>query len=105
MRQCYDFAVNAVGHDKDAGEIWSEYIKFIHNGPTDGPPGAAEGAAQAATRINDLRKLYRRAVQIPLMNVEKLWQDYVRFETETSKQTVRDVTFGVNPVSDDCVCA
>ncbi|KZT38712.1 hypothetical protein SISSUDRAFT_985867 [Sistotremastrum suecicum HHB10207 ss-3] len=91
MRQCYDFAVNAVGHDKDAGEIWSEYIKFIHNGPTDGPPGAAEGAAQAATRINDLRKLYRRAVQIPLMNVEKLWQDYVRFETETSKQTVKDM--------------
>lgn len=92
MRQCYDFAVNAVGHDKDAGEIWTEYIRFVQSAPTENPNGGPETAAQAATRINDLRKLYRRAVQIPLNNIEKLWMDYHKFEQDTSKQTVRTIS-------------
>lgn len=91
MRQCFDFAVNAVGHDKDAGQIWTEYIQFVQSAPSDNSNGGSETAAQAATRINDLRKLFRRAVQIPLTNIEKLWTDYVKFETDTSKQTVRIV--------------
>lgn len=88
MRQCYDFAVNAVGHDKDAGELWSEYIQFVQTAPVGNPNGGAETTAQAAMRVNDLRELFKRAVQIPLTNIDKLWTEYVKFETDTSKQTV-----------------
>lgn len=38
--------------------------------------------------MDALRKTYQRAVQIPLNNVEQIWQDYNQFENNMSKMTV-----------------
>lgn len=40
--------------------------------------------------MDALRKVYHRAVQIPLENVEVLWKDYESFENGLNKITVRD---------------
>lgn len=38
--------------------------------------------------MDALRKTYQRAVQIPLNNVEQIWQEYNQFENNMSKMTV-----------------
>ena len=38
--------------------------------------------------MDALRKTYQRAVQIPLNNVEQIWQEYNQFENQMSKMTV-----------------
>jgi len=40
--------------------------------------------------MDALRKAYHRAVQIPLDNVEKLWQELETFENGLNKITVSD---------------
>lgn len=39
--------------------------------------------------MDALRKVYHRAVQIPLENVEKLWSELETFENSLNKITVR----------------
>lgn len=41
--------------------------------------------------MDALRKVYHRAVQIPLENVEKLWSELETFENSLNKITVRTV--------------
>ena len=36
-----------------------------------------------------IRKAYQRAVQIPMDNVKRLWEDYQEFENNLNKITVR----------------
>ncbi|KZV73632.1 Suf-domain-containing protein [Peniophora sp. CONT] len=73
VRKAFEFALNHIGHDKEAGDIWVDYIRFIQQGET--PTTRDE-----QTKMDQLRKVYQRAVQIPLENVEQLWQEYERFE-------------------------
>jgi hypothetical protein len=30
VRQSYEFALNHIGHDKDSGEIWWDYVQFLN---------------------------------------------------------------------------
>jgi hypothetical protein len=32
IRMAYEFALRHVGHDKDSGELWSDYIQFLKSG-------------------------------------------------------------------------
>ena len=41
--------------------------------------------------MDALRKIYHRAVQIPLENVEKLWSELETFESGLNKITVRAI--------------
>lgn len=42
--------------------------------------------------MDALRKVYHRAVQIPLENVEGLWKEYEAFENALNKITVRPLS-------------
>jgi hypothetical protein len=44
-------------------------------------------------KMDALRKVYHRAVQIPLDNVERLWSELETFETNLNKITVHAVIF------------
>lgn len=46
--------------------------------------------------MDALRKIYQRAVQIPLDNVEILWKDYEAFENGLNRITVRSTSFDCN---------
>lgn len=40
-------------------------------------------------KMDAIRKAYQRAVQAPLTNVKKLWEEYTEFENNLNKQLVR----------------
>lgn len=77
----------------DSGDIWLDYLRFIRSTPPEeldstltGPK--KKGAAQNAARINALRALFSKAVEIPLMKNSEIWREYDKFEQETCKATV-----------------
>ncbi|KAF7794503.1 hypothetical protein EIP86_005637 [Pleurotus ostreatoroseus] len=80
VRKAYEFALNHIGQDKDSTEIWADYIQLLK-------------AAQATTswderqKIEAVRKAYQRAVQIPMDNVKRLWEEYQEFENNLNKIT------------------
>jgi cleavage stimulation factor subunit 3 len=47
--------------------------------------------------MDALRKVYHRAVQIPLDNVERLWQDLETFETNLNKITAKKFMADLSP--------
>ncbi|WVO12857.1 hypothetical protein L204_100465 [Cryptococcus depauperatus] len=80
ISQAYEFALQECGFDRESGEIWDEYIKFIAS-------GSATNQWETQAKNDNLRKVYRRAVVIPLNNIEALWKSYDTFETTLSKLT------------------
>ncbi|WVQ71644.1 hypothetical protein IAR50_001184 [Cryptococcus sp. DSM 104548] len=82
IAKAYDFALRECGNDRESGEIWDEYIKFVASGPT-----SNQWDVQAKT--DNLRRIYQTAVRIPLNNIEALWKGYDAFETAQNKLTAK----------------
>nr|XP_019042697.1 hypothetical protein I302_08402 [Kwoniella bestiolae CBS 10118]OCF21627.1 hypothetical protein I302_08402 [Kwoniella bestiolae CBS 10118] len=80
ITKAYEFALKECGYDRESGEIWEEYIKFISEGP-------AKNQWEIQAQQDTLRKLYQRAVCIPLNNLESLWKSYDTFESSVNKAT------------------
>jgi cleavage stimulation factor subunit 3 len=47
--------------------------------------------------MDALRKVYHRAVQIPLDNVERLWQELEAFETNLNRITAKKFMADLSP--------
>ncbi|KAH9483272.1 mRNA 3'-end-processing protein RNA14 [Psilocybe cubensis] len=90
VRMSFEFALNHVGQDKDSGVIWSEYIKFLQS-------GEATTTWDQQQKMDSLRKVYHRAVQIPLDNVESLWHDLETFENGLNKITAKKFMADLSP--------
>ncbi|RDB20367.1 mRNA 3'-end-processing protein RNA14 [Hypsizygus marmoreus] len=90
VRKSYEFALNHVGQDKDSGEIWRDYIQFLRSGET-------TTTWEEQQKMDALRKVYHRAVQIPLDNVEGLWQELEAFETNLNKITAKKFMADLSP--------
>lgn len=82
ITQAYEFALSQCGTDRESGEIWQEYITFTSEGPN-------KNTWDAAQVTDNLRKIYSRAVRIPLNNVEALWKAYDAWENAQSKATAK----------------
>ncbi|KAG5340689.1 hypothetical protein C0989_000732 [Termitomyces sp. Mn162] len=91
VHKSYEFAVKHIGHDKDSGDIWRDYIQFLRSGET-------TTTWEEQQKMDALRKVYHRAVQIPLECVETLWQELESFENNlnriTAKKFMSDLTSG-----------
>lgn len=90
VRKSYEFALNHVGQDKESGEIWNDYIQFIKAGET-------SSTWEEQQKMDALRKVYHRAVQIPLDNVERLWSELEAFETGLNKITAKKFMADLSP--------
>ncbi|KAF8972103.1 hypothetical protein BDZ97DRAFT_1783153 [Flammula alnicola] len=90
VRMSYEFALNHVGQDKDSGQIWGDYIQFLKS-------GQATTTWEEQQKMDALRKVYHRAVQIPLDNVERLWQELETFETNLNKITAKKFMADLSP--------
>ncbi|KAM6489260.1 Suppressor of forked protein (Suf) domain containing protein [Amanita muscaria] len=90
VRKSYEFALQHVGQDKESGHIWSDYIQFIKS-------GEATTTWEEQQKMDALRKVYHRAVQIPLDNVEQLWHDLEAFETNLNKITAKKFMSDLSP--------
>ena len=89
ISQAYEFVLNNVGIDKDAGYIWKEYVQFLRSGP--GTPGGNDWRDQQ--KMDSLRKAYRQAIVIPNQELESIWRDYYAFETQLNAVTVGVLTY------------
>lgn len=88
VSQAYNFVLDQVGNDKDAGQLWIDYIGFVKSGP-----GTAGGTGwQDAQKMDLLRKAYQRAVCAPTSVVATLWREYDAFENGLNKMTVSDLS-------------
>ncbi|PPQ72015.1 hypothetical protein CVT26_007975 [Gymnopilus dilepis] len=90
VRMSYEYALNHIGQDKDSGSIWSDYIQFLQ-------AGEAATTWDQQQKMDALRKVYHRAVQIPLDNVERLWQELEAFETGLNKITAKKFMADLSP--------
>jgi len=82
MKKAYEGAMDQIGGDKDAGDLWKDWIKVVEAEP-------AHNVHEEQQKMDILRKIYRRAVQIPLNTVEQLWRELDTFENKLNKLTVR----------------
>ncbi|KAJ7665265.1 Suf-domain-containing protein [Mycena polygramma] len=90
IRNAYDFALDHIGQDRDSGSIWADYIQFLHAAGTTTP-------CQAEQKTDALRKIYQRAIQIPLDNTEQLWMQYEEFENSFDKTTAKKFMSDLSP--------
>ena len=107
IRISYEFALNHVGQDKDSGQIWSDYIQFLKSGEVYSCGKSItirlkyffqDGTAWEEQQKTDaLRKVYHRAVQIPLENVERLWLELEAFETGLNIVTAKQIMADLSP--------
>lgn len=103
VSQAYEFVLNSVGCDREAGKIWSDHVQFVKSGP-----GNVGGSGwQDQQKMDSLRKVYQKAVTMPVQGVEHLWREYDQFEQGLNKLTVftiyRLVEFKKMKDSDDSV--
>lgn len=85
VSQAYEFVLDNIGQDKDAGTIWQDYIAFIKSGP-----GQLGGTSwQDQQKMDLLRKAYQRAICIPTANLNIFWKEYDQFELGLNKMTGR----------------
>jgi cleavage stimulation factor subunit 3 len=85
VSKTYNFVLDMIGFDKDAGDIWADYITFIQNAP-----GTVGGSGwQDQQKMDLLRKAYQRAICMPISNVNTLWKEYNQFEMGLNKTTGR----------------
>lgn len=77
----YEYVLNHIGLDKDAGTIWSDYLFFLKTGET-------SGTWEEQQKMDVMRKAYQKAICIPLNNVELIWKEYDQFENSLNKVTV-----------------
>jgi len=82
VRKAYEYALNHIGHDKESNEIWTDYIQFLKT-------GEAVTTWDEGQKMDAIRKAYQRAVQTPMENVKRLWEEYSEFETNLNKQLAK----------------
>ncbi|KIY44838.1 TPR-like protein [Fistulina hepatica ATCC 64428] len=90
IRKSYEFALSHIGQDRDSADVWADYIEFIKTGP-------ATTTWEEQQKMDALRKVYQRAIQIPLSNVERLYQEYEDFENGLNKITAKKFLADLNP--------
>ena len=85
LEDAYEFALKYIGWDRESGPIWQEYIQLIRE-------REVRGAWQEGQRMDQLRRVYQRAVSIPLDHVEVIWKDYDAFENSLNKLTAKKLS-------------
>lgn len=84
ITQSYEFVIDNIGVDRDSGNIWQDYVQFVKNGP-----GQIGGTGwQDQQKMDQLRKIYQRAIAVPMLTVNNLWKEYDQFEMGLNKMTV-----------------
>ncbi|RHZ76420.1 hypothetical protein Glove_197g91 [Diversispora epigaea] len=82
ISSAYEYVLNHIGLDKDAGTIWSDFLFFLKTGET-------SSTWEEQQKMDTMRKAYQKAICIPLNNVELIWKEYDQFENSLNKVTAK----------------
>jgi cleavage stimulation factor subunit 3 len=74
----FECTLTAVGLDSTSGPIWIDYLRFIKGQPTN-------SSIEESQKMEQLRRLFQRAVVQPLQNLEVIWKDYDAYENGLNK--------------------
>lgn len=80
--QSYERALKHIGLDFNSSDIWLNYIEEVSSWKMESPTDESE-------RISLLRRIFQRAVCIPLSNIEHLWKKYDQFESNLDKSMAK----------------
>jgi cleavage stimulation factor subunit 3 len=85
VSQVYDFVLENMGIDIEAGRIWIDYIELLKTAP-----GVVGGSSwQDMQKMDSLRRAYQRAIAVPHSATLQLWREYDSFEMSHNKVTGR----------------
>ncbi|ORY94721.1 hypothetical protein BCR43DRAFT_494490 [Syncephalastrum racemosum] len=82
IERAYEYVLNNVGIDKEAGSIWADYIHFLKSAET-------TNTWEEQRKMDSMRRAYQQAVAIPLNNVEHLWREYDQWEIKLNRLTAK----------------
>lgn len=88
--KAFQFAVDHIGLDMKALPIWQDYIAFLKGSPASGP-------AEESARMAAVRKVYQRAILVPMHMVEQIWRDYEAYENSLSRALAKGLLAEYQP--------
>ncbi|KAI8905512.1 hypothetical protein EDD86DRAFT_194001 [Gorgonomyces haynaldii] len=80
--KAFEFVLSSVGTDVESGVLWLKYINFIKS-------GEAHSTFEEQQKMEQLRKIFHRAIHTPLHNVEDIWKEYDVYENSLNKLTAK----------------
>lgn len=98
LRVAFEFLLDNIGDDINAGPLWLEYIQFLQR--EDNSPLLFEADTpemEASARMTAIRRAYQAAVVIPSYSLEHLWKEYEQFENSISKQLAKPLLNELQP--------
>ncbi|KAI8607352.1 hypothetical protein BC830DRAFT_1048334, partial [Chytriomyces sp. MP71] len=82
LLKAFDLVLSNVGLDRDSGAIWSDYLAFLQR--------LGGLAKHEEMQMMDLRrKVFHKALSIPLANIEQIWKEYDAFENALNKLSAK----------------
>ncbi|KAJ2781623.1 mRNA 3'-end-processing protein rna14 [Coemansia javaensis] len=90
VMDCYKLVLEHVGCDREAGQIWLDYIGFVASAQT-------QMSYEEQQKTDLLRETYQRAVAIPLLRVEEIWKGYDAFEARTDRAGAKKTLSKISP--------
>lgn len=94
--QAFELVIAKVGLDRASGLLWDEYLEFVKADTS----GMGTTWAQQQ-KMDLLRKIYQRAVCVPMDKLESIWQEYNAFENSLNKTTV---SFSIDMATTKPIC-
>ena len=82
LEASYEYALKHIGWDRDSGPIWQDYIQLVRE-------REARGAWQEGQKMDQLRRIYQRAVSTPMNHIEAIWKEYDAYENSLNKLTAK----------------
>lgn len=76
--KAFELAITQVGLDIASTPIWTDYINFVKS-------QKPNNKIEESQKMEQLRKLYQRAVINPMNNLEGIWKEYDTFENSLNK--------------------
>lgn len=78
-------ALESIGMAMDSNIVWKLYIEFINNYPE---LGIADSSGR---KLTNLRKIYQRAICIPMNDLDSFWRDYEALEKSAGEHLAERV--------------
>lgn len=82
IAEAYEYAISRIQYDRQSGPIFQAYLQFLEKRP-------ASTTWEQHHKMDVMRNVYRKAVGLPISNIEQLWRAYNQFENNISRSTAR----------------
>lgn len=92
MKDAFESAIEPhnIGWAMDSAPIWKMYFEFLEEMPE-------EETYDFTQKLDLMRKLYKRAVTIPIRGLEQVWKDYQTYEKKHEEKVAKQILDELQP--------